>query len=192
MIMVMASAVVSFLEKRNVINSKSREVYVYGCDIALYTFLSTTGLLVIGALFGRLWETAILISVFYLNQSLGGGFHASTHMRCFMTMAIGLLVFIVSFAIPFNMRTVACLGFGASILLYCFPLILHRNKQHLINSADALMRRSRVAIAVQATILLGVLLTPYTTCAQSLAFSILISALSRSVAVLLRRSASHK
>lgn len=188
MIMAMASAVVSFLEKRNVIDSTSREVYVYGCDIALYTFLSTTGLLVIGALLGRLFETAILVSVFYLNQSIGGGFHASTHTRCFITMVIGLLVFATSFALPFNKVAIACFGLSASILLYRFPLILHKNKRHLMNSADSLMRRSRIAIVAQTMLLLGVLFTRYSVCAQSLAISMLLSAISRSVAVLQQRA----
>lgn len=57
------------------------EVYQYAFDIALYTIISTTGLIFVGLLCNQIVPTLICISLFYLNQSFGGGYHASTHLR---------------------------------------------------------------------------------------------------------------
>ncbi len=63
------------------------EVYQYGFDIALYTLLSTATLLIIGILAGEFVSTVVCVSLFYLNQTVGGGYHANSHLGCFMTMA---------------------------------------------------------------------------------------------------------
>lgn len=189
MIMNLASTIVSFLEKHGAVNSKFREVYVYGCDIALYTAFSTAGLLLIGAMAGRLWQTVILISIFYINQSVGGGFHASTHMRCFLTMVIGLLLFVASCTISMDRVTVGCIGLGSVIVLYLFPLILHKNKRHLISRSAALIRRSRITVIAQA-VLLCVCLMADVAFAQAVALSMLLSAASRCVAVSLQKTKS--
>ncbi len=190
MIMAMASAIVSFLERRNVIRSESRDVYIYGCDIALYTFLSTAGLLIIGALAGRLWETVVLVTIFYINQSTGGGFHASTHTRCFITMTIGLLVFLALLLLSLGSVVIGCIGLCSCVILYCFPLVLHKNKRHLISKSDTLIRRSHIAVVVQAVVLLGGLAV-HIAFAKAIAFSMLLSAASRCAAVALQKSASH-
>lgn len=190
MIMAMASAIVSFLERRNAIRSESREVYIYGCDIALYTFLSTAGLLIIGALAGRLWETTVLVTIFYINQSTGEGFHASTHMRCFITMTIGLLIFVALLLLPLNSMVIGCIGLCSCVILDCFPLVLHKNKRHLISKSGTLIRRSRIAVIVQAMVLLGGLAVNFAL-AKTIAFSMLLSAASRCTAVAVQKSASH-
>ncbi|MEG0494397.1 MAG: accessory gene regulator B family protein [Clostridia bacterium] len=67
-----AECITAFLQSHHAIRLEDREVYVYGCDIAVYTFLSTLGLLILGAGFGYLLETSVLIVIFYLNQTMGG------------------------------------------------------------------------------------------------------------------------
>ena len=98
MIKRIAEGIVSYLERHNAIDVENRDVYVYGCDIAVYTIASTIGLIAIGAGFGYFIETLELIFVFYTNQTLGGGYHAPTHLRCFITMATGLLAYIATFS----------------------------------------------------------------------------------------------
>lgn len=105
-----AEMIVRALEKRTIIPAADHEVYVYGFDAALYTFLSTAGLVLIGCVLGQGIETLIIISLFYVNQTLGGGFHASTHLNCFITMVLGLLGCLATFLLPFNQWVYCILG----------------------------------------------------------------------------------
>lgn len=54
--------IVRLFEKRGVIcaSAEEREVYIYGFDIAIYTFLSTLGLFFIGWMAGRPIETDVV------------------------------------------------------------------------------------------------------------------------------------
>ena len=56
---------------------------MYGADLVSYTLLITAGLLLAGALCHLFWQTAVIIALYYTNQTLGGGYHASTHGRYF-------------------------------------------------------------------------------------------------------------
>lgn len=84
-------AILAFLEANEIVRAEDHEVYAYGLDAILYTMISTLGLVLIGVVMRSTTEALVIIGMFYINQTLGGGFHASTHLRCFLTMAVGLL-----------------------------------------------------------------------------------------------------
>lgn len=79
------------LSRHTKIEDSKRDVYIYAINLLLYTVVSTLGLIAISATLGKTTEGIIIILIYYVNQTLGGGFHASTHLRCFFTMAILLL-----------------------------------------------------------------------------------------------------
>ncbi len=115
MIAYYAKKLTGLLERFVPMNDEERTVYTYAFDIALYTVLSTTALLIIGIICGQLVHTVICIVLFYINQSVGGGYHASTHEKCFMTMAIGLLIYLITFMIEIPVE-LYIVGGGISLL----------------------------------------------------------------------------
>jgi len=80
---------------------EDREIYLYGVDLLLFSVLNIFVLVTAGAFIGRTAETVILLSIFGFLQSVGGGFHAETHLRCFLCMLIGW-----------------------AFIMWCFPLLL--------------------------------------------------------------------
>lgn len=148
--------IVKLFEKRGVIcaSAEEREVYIYGFDIAIYTFLSTLGLFFIGWMAGRPIETTLLIFLYYINQSFGGGFHASSHFMCFLTMVLGELLFLVSFLLPYSL--LACIGISVISLLFMWmhPLVLHPNKSYLKKKAPQLIKRSRQILLCETALLI--------------------------------------
>lgn len=143
--MYMARRLTSYFIKKGLVSEKEREIYEYGFDITLYTILSTAGLLLAGLLLRQLLAAAILVAIFYTCQSNGGGYHASTHLNCFLVMLSGLLAGLaLSF---FPVPAPVLYGFGALSFaaLYAVPLVLHPNKQYLEGDRPRLTRRSYLA-----------------------------------------------
>ena len=184
MIQKIAEIVVSYLERYNAVRPEDRDVCIYGCDIAVYTFLSTVGLLLIGAGFDRFFETVILVAIFYLNQTMGGGYHASTHLRCFLTMAVGLLIYIATFSLFIPVWFHATLGFGALAVLLTVPLVLHKYKQYLILQKEKLILRSRLVLAAETVTFGAILLLGNYLLIHACATSLVLSAISRFVGAL--------
>ena len=179
MIQATAKAIVSLFERRGAIRPDEREVYIYGCDIALSTLFSTLGLLALGAALGRLRETALCVGIFYMNQSFGGGYHADTHLRCFVTMAAGLSVFILSLSLPLPPITHIISGYLSLVLLYAVPLVLHKNKAYLARHKQKLIRRSRLITLLQAMALSLAWILPGGGIVQAFGPALTLCALSR-------------
>ena len=171
--------IVKLLEKRGVIcaSAEEREVYIYGFDIAIYTFLSTLGLFFIGWMAGRPIETTLLIFLYYINQSFGGGFHASSHLMCFLTMVLGELLFFVSFLLPYSL--LACIGISVISLLFMWthPLVLHPNKSYLKKKAPQLIKHSRQILLVEIALLIVFILLNVPAIIQTISLTLLLSAI---------------
>lgn len=178
-----AEMIVRALEKRTIIPAADHEAYVYGFDAALYTFLSTVGLMLIGYVLGQGIETLILIALFYVNQTLGGGFHASTHLNCFITMALGLLGCLATFLLPFNQWVYCILGTVGLMFMIKYPLVLHKNKEYLQAKHDILCKRSRGALLVQGICLMAIALWGKNEYLQAFCVALGVCAMSRLVAV---------
>lgn len=150
----------------------------YGLALTLYTLLSTCGLLLIGFLFGRLLETALIIAVFYINQSLGGGYHAGTHIKCFLIMCCGLIACLFLIRLQWH-PVVLWLFLTFSIaILFRYPLHLHPSKSYLQDQSLRFIRRSRFFI-VLLFLLISLLIIFSSSLASAVVFGLLASALSR-------------
>ena len=69
-----------YLSRGTRMDEDAQAVCLYGIDIFLYTLISSIGLLLIGTLAHRFFEAAIWITLYYLNQTFGGGYHATSHL----------------------------------------------------------------------------------------------------------------
>lgn len=173
------------LDRRGVLKHTSKEVYIYGFDIAIYTYLSTLALFLIGWIGGYPFETILLISLYYTNQSLGGGYHASTHARCFLTMVLGMLVFLAVIPITFSLLFQAIVVSLSCLILWHFPLVLHPNKKHLIKKANQYIMRSRRFVVIQlALFCIAAFLHFHRYILTTFTISLAFSAVSRGIAAL--------
>lgn len=136
-----------FLKKKLIDDSK-REVYFYGLELLLHTTFSTLALLLISILFQKPLEGCIIIAVYYINQTVGGGFHASTHMRCFLLMSIGLILSLLILRSMPSQIIANLLATFSSFLLFAFPLKLHPNKAYLSSKTSYFQKRSRFVVCI--------------------------------------------
>ena len=124
------------------IQEEEREIYEYGFDVTIYTAWSTAVLFLIGLALRQFPAALIIVLGFYVFQSTGGGYHARTHLKCLLTMIVGLLVGLpLVFIKEYHYILWLILGIGA-ILLLLFPLVLHPNKAYLEAERRSLSSRS--------------------------------------------------
>ena len=116
--------------RKGIVPEAEREVYEYGFAITICTIASTLGLLL-----GQFLGGAVLIVILHLSV-LRRGYHASTHLRCFLTMCAGLLAGLGFSLLPCPLLALAVLA---------VPLTLHPNKQYLLENKKALILRSALS-----------------------------------------------
>lgn len=182
-----AEIIVAYLEKESIIENSfdDRCIYIYGFETGIYTLFSTLLLLFFGLTFGRLRETFILISVFYLNQTIGGGYHADTHWGCISIMLLGLVAYIIFHSYLPSKAFLIIICISSIIVLFLCPLVLHKNKEYLRKYSGSLISRSHLIVFFEAVFGI-VLLTHDYPDFRSYTYAISISALSRFVAYLMQ------
>jgi accessory gene regulator B len=83
-------------------------------------------IVVSSALIGKVVESIILLLTILPLQSFGGGYHAKTHLRCFLIMYIGwwAVIFLLPFVKPFAAIAIPCV---ATPVIYCLAPVPHVN-----------------------------------------------------------------
>lgn len=178
MIKKMSSFLSNILSKGFDLDEDSSETINYGIELAIYTLISTIALLGIGLIIGQFSSAACIIIIFYINQTVGGGIHKNSHISCFIFMAEGLLFSLLIDRV--NLPNVLWAVFGAAslLILYCYPLVLHKNKEYLSGKRDTIIWASRKVTIGE---LIGLLLTFYyiPNLIDEFSIALLLSALSR-------------
>ncbi|SJZ34307.1 accessory gene regulator B family protein [Anaerorhabdus furcosa] len=91
------------------------------CDLALqltieliiYDFITFSITLLIGSLFNLFFESLIYILFFSLLREYSGGYHATTHLKCFLyyiLLFVGLLMFLNLNLKPFGLFLLSTLS----------------------------------------------------------------------------------
>lgn len=186
MIEFISTQLVRILCNGTYLSSEQYDALNYGMETLVYTVLSTLALVMIGFLFMQPLNACIIIAVFYLNQTIGGGFHANSHMKCFITMAFFLMLGLAINYLHLPAKSYAILSVFAFIILMMCPLTLHKNKQYLGEQSARLILRSRLITTMQMMMYIAICIGLRS---MHMAFSIgvVFSALSRLFAVLTRR-----
>ena len=133
-----------YFVKERIIRPEEISVYQYGFDITIYTLLSTAGLILLGAVLGYFMKTVILVLGVYLFQTIGGGYHANSHIRCFASMAFGLCCGLLLLQIAIDYKTLAILSVIPFGILMIKPLVLHKNKQYLREKSESFQKLSKI------------------------------------------------
>ena len=174
------------------IDPDKAEICAYGLELALHTLLSTSVLLLIGFLAHRLGEAALIIFLYYANQTAGGGYHAKSHFMCTLLMAIGLIVCLYSLNLFWPVWLLWILPLCSATVLWCFPVHLHLNKRYLSPEMSSLKKKSRLVITTSVLIAFLIIILHLPGVFQkAAALGITVSAISRVSGILSAPKTDH-
>jgi len=117
----------NYLIYNQVIDEEHRDVYEYGFHILYINIIDIVSIAIIALLFGTVPQTIVYHVSFILLRNTAGGYHAKTHLRCFMiSTAIFLMsLFIVSWvASPILSISLACLS---ALFIWAKAPVEHEN-----------------------------------------------------------------
>lgn len=179
----MISAKLTMFLTKNEPDLEQQEICTYGLELLIFSIISTAGLILAGELCGFLPHTIIIITIYYSNQTVGGGYHANSHFVCFLTMLGGLLsCFILIDLIPLKSNILFVLSIVSSIYLIKNPLHLHPNKSYLQHREKVLIRQSRIVSSI--SIIIAIMLTlMQNNYGSTISIGITVSAVSRYIGI---------
>lgn len=124
-----ASKFTNRLLSQNIIEREYFDIYVYGFELLISFFLSTSTIVLIGIILGCIEQTIVFLAVFILLRSFSGGYHATTYSMCAIVtlFTYGLVIFLSSY-VYINHLGYMLLGITGFLLLALFAPVEHPNK----------------------------------------------------------------
>lgn len=118
-----------YLVKKAGLPSEDREIYYYGLDLMLFSAINIISLTLLGLLAGKVAETLILLVLFGLMQTQGGGYHAATHFRCFLGMLLMwcITIYLLQMSQALGELFFTALGIAGTIAVFILAPIQHPN-----------------------------------------------------------------
>lgn len=91
-----SSKILSFISKLMEIPSEMKDVYQYGIEITISSIFNTILILLCSLALGDIWTGITYLFIFIFLRSFTGGYHATTYLRCNITMVV---TFIITFVL---------------------------------------------------------------------------------------------
>lgn len=77
---------------QNINETSKKEEIAYGMELLLSAVITFAVVMVISLAIGRLLECVVFMAFFMPLRIFAGGYHARTHIKCFMVLIVDLLV----------------------------------------------------------------------------------------------------
>lgn len=167
--------------------SERFDACLYGLSLLLYTMISSTGLMAIGMVMHHTIGALLMMVTYYLNQSFGGGFHAKTHFRCFLTMSAGIVFGSYLMDTHFSRGALLMMVTVSYTVLVIHPLQLHKHKAYLSANRS---RLSILSVVISTCLFLAAVLCIFFAISEpeivyGLVFGMIASAVSRMAAIIM-------
>lgn len=108
-----------------IVSNEDKEIYAYGINRVLTIVLNVAATLILGIIYGRVYEAALFFTAFILLRSYSGGYHASTPMKCYVFTVL-LITTILSVMKFVSVHKYVC--FGLSLLSDIIIILLSPNE----------------------------------------------------------------
>ncbi|MFZ7121141.1 MAG: accessory gene regulator ArgB-like protein [Eubacteriaceae bacterium] len=133
MIISVSRKIAQYIYNKNDEKKTSIEVYRYGVEVLLSILLNTVLILSLGWILNIFIEIAIFMLAFGLLRVLAGGYHAKTHLSCFLiyiSTAVPTILLIRYFQMPLfqQLLFIELLSLVSLFLVYKFAPVDSKNR----------------------------------------------------------------
>ena len=162
-----SSDLVSMLAEQGIIEESKRDIYVYGFEILLSTLLNALAITVIAVLTSTVMVSVAFVVFFGSIRVFAGGYHAGTHLRCFLLFGAIYIIFLLAvnnLLVPHPL--ISYVGIGSALLgggtIWALAPVEDDNRPLTTLERVTLRRKSRAIALFQAVIILFAVLVTMT------------------------------
>ena len=138
---------VGYWVDNNIIDEYDRDIYEYGFELLIFSLINVVAILATAFITNRIPESLALLAATIPIQSFGGGYHADTHLRCWLiTLAVMAAGVMMAETLPFLWRTAAAVP-AAAALFFLAP-VEHENAPFSASFAGKMRRVVRILCIV--------------------------------------------
>lgn len=113
-----------FLLNKDVIQKENLEIYQFGIEQFLTTFLNILTTLILGILFNEVFQGILFVIAFMILRAYSGGYHASTPIKCYLfsTFSIAVALSVMKFIEINNFICIGLLLLSGIVIILLSPV----------------------------------------------------------------------
>ncbi len=186
----LAQRISSFFVSHSLLPKNEEHIYTYCFEVILSGLFAWGSILILAILTHTLFPTLLYIGGFFIFRRYAGGYHAETHLKCYLlSLATYLFFLILTKFIPESYYLNTCIVFIviASLNLLCFSPIEHKNNPFTKKEKEFLKKKILFLMSIFLFIILVMLYINYINIVFFLSCGYLQAALSVTVAFYFKR-----
>lgn len=132
--------------RKGIIAEKDIEAYSYGFEILISEIIGWSIIAILMIILHKYYETLIFFGTYILIRIHAGGYHANSHLKCFLLFSISYVaIMLVGDIIPVDVHSICVIGIAIinAIIIYMLAPIEHKNNVH---SAKVVERKRKYSV----------------------------------------------
>lgn len=149
MLLRISEKITDILVVNKIITHENREIYRFGVKQGIMLLLNFFTLLIIGLIHGMIFEVLIFMLAYVPLRSYAGGFHAETHMKCYLVSVIIINAVLLIIKNSLISISIYCLlAFFSLIIIFILAPVEDKNK--LLDNIETVIyrKKSRIILLV--------------------------------------------
>lgn len=117
------------LVQNKVISVEEKELFIFGLQQGLIMILNVISSIIVGYLFGMVWQSIVFLAMYIPLRSYVGGYHARTQLRCYLfSMVLISLVLWGIKLIPWTSFICMVVSMVMGVIIFLFAPRADENK----------------------------------------------------------------
>ena len=174
--------VVNELVVNNIIDSEDKELYTYGLQQGALMVLNILTVLIVGKIFGMLWESVIFMVTYIPLRSYAGGYHARTQLGCYISSVVLIVAVLLGIRfIPWTNLITIMISIISGLIIYILSPVEDSNKPLDSEEVKLYGKKARKILAFEWSTLILLIVSRQ----NNIAECVLVSLLSLSMMLIL-------
>ena len=138
-----------------IIIPEDKELYTYGFHQGMIIIANIATTILVGFIFGMVWQSIVFMLAYISLRSYAGGFHAKTQVRCnvYSVLLISAVLLLVKF-IPWTSYAAIGLLLFSYLIIFILAPVEDSNKPLDKEEAKVYKRRTRLILGIETLIIL--------------------------------------
>lgn len=142
---------------KKVIKEEDQEIYTYGFEIVISSLLILIGMIGLGILLHQLLKVIVFILFFCSLRIQAGGYHAKTHLKCFIYFLLScFFAILISYLLKDynrNLLIIVLVLIESCIIIFTYAPVDTINKPLCDSEKINYKRKSMVTVIIQSLII---------------------------------------
>jgi len=151
----MSRTITSFFIEHGIVLEEDHEIYAYSFEIIISAVMSIAALTIVALLSRTVHYSALYLFGFISLRLVAGGYHAKSHLRCFLMLMVVYSTFLLLLSLLPAESALPSIVLAATSIVLVFLLAPLADKNKPISNAEAIRFRwlSRITVIAFAVVI---------------------------------------